>query len=346
MNTIQHIITYFGICCGFTISLCSQSALAQGTTREQLQMLTPSKQDLQGFTSIRPAGELPSTSSYSQSQQKWVESISPVSPLHDEIVVNAAASQWQSGWAQLSNHPGKFDQITRPLYTSDGLYQLTMTINVCDSPDMAKDEVHEYLRGCSTRFQPGTFSSSSAIGDASWFNPNGYSTLIFQAGKSVVVINGALSHSASQESIIPPFPERAVEATAYQILFRASQQPELTGVSAQQASMSVNGHAVAKNALVVSGQTFVPVTEFAKAMGLTSDWDTKTGALTLSGPGRKTVALKAGSTASTVDGVKAAALTVPVLKQAGQPVMTLDDLLTVTGGHVTGRSGNDVQVKG
>ena len=346
MNTIQHILTFFGICCGLASASCSQSALAQGTTQEQLQMLTPSKQDLQGFTAIRPAGELPSTRSYSHSQKKWVEPVSPASPLHDEIVVNADASQWQLGWAQLSNHPGKFDQITRSLYTSDGLYQLTMTINVCDSPDMAKDEVREYLRGCSTRFQPGTFSSSSAIGDESWFNPSGYSTLIFQAGKSVVVINGALSHSASQERIIPPFPERAVEATAYQILFRASQQPELTGVLSQQASMSVNGHAVPKNALVVSGKTYVPVTEFAKAMGLTSYWDAKTGALTLSGAGRKTVALKVGSTGATVGGAKAAALSVPVLKQDGEPVMTLADLLAVTGGRVTGRSGNDVQVKG
>ena len=345
MNTIQHILTCFGICCGFTNALCSQSALAQGTIQEQLQMLTPSKQDLQGFTSIRPAGELPSTSSYSQSQHKWVQPISPATLLQDKITADADASQWLLGWAPLSGRPGKFNQITRSLYTVDGLYQITMTINVCGSSEMAQDEIHEFLRNCSTRFQPGSFSSSSAIGDASWVNPNGYSTLIFHAGKSVVLINGTLSQSASREGNIPPFPEKAVEAAAYQVLLRASQQTALTGVSAQNAHLAVNGRALPKNALQVAGQTYVPVAEFANAMGMASHWDNKTGMLTFSGPGRKSVALTAGSMTATVGGTKAT-LTVPVLKQNGEPVMTLADLLAVTGGRVTGHSGNDVQVKG
>ena len=137
-----------------------------------------------------------------------------------------------------------------------------------------------------------------------------------------------------------------MEAVAYQIQLRAAQQPELTGVTIQQASMSVNGHALPKNALQLAGQTYVPVAEFAKAMGLTSRWDTKTGALTFSGPGRKSVALTAGSTAATIDGTKAAALSVPVLKQNGEPVMTLADLLAVTGGRIVKQNGNTVQVKG
>ena len=66
-------------------------------------------------------------------------------------------------------------------------------------------------------------------------------------------------------------------------------------------------------------------------MGLTSRWDNKTGALTLSGPRRRTVALTAGSTAATVGGMKAAALAVPVLKDSGEPVMALSDLLRLTG---------------
>ena len=70
-------------------------------------------------------------------------------------------------------------------------------------------------------------------------------------------------------------------------------------------------------------------------MGLTSGWDTKTGALTLSGPRRKTVG-----------GAKVAALAVPVLKDGGQPVMALSDLLRLTGGRITGHAGDTVQVKG
>ena len=329
----------------FAANQTSTPVYAQNMMPTQLRSLVPDEQDLRGFTSIRPAGELPSTSSYSRSQHKWAEPISPTSPLQDEIVVNADASQGQSGWAQLLNHSGKFDQITRSLYDSNSLYQLTMTINVCDSLDMAKDEVYEYLRGCSTRFQPGAFSSSSAIGDESWFNPSGYSTLIFRAGKSVVVIAGTKSHTASREGDIPPFPERTVEAVADQILFRSAQQPELTGVSAQEAHVDVNGLALPKNALLIAGQMYVPVTEFAKAMGLTTQWNAKSGALMLSGVGHKTVTLTAGSVIASVNGRASAPLKTPVLKQNGEPVMTLADLLAVTGGRVVGHDGNSVRVK-
>ncbi len=141
------------------------------------------------------------------------------------------------------------------------------------------------------------------------------------------------------------FPNSAIEAVAYQFLLRASQQPELTGVTAQQAQVAVNGQALPKGALLIGKQVYVPVQAFAKAMGLTSRWDSKTGALTLSGAGRKTVALTAGNTATKRGEIAGASLKVPVLKQAGQPVMTLDDLLTLTGGRVTGHSGNTVQVK-
>ena len=150
---------------------------------------------------------------------------------------------------------------------------------------------------------------------------------------------------AARKGIPAVFPAQALEAAAYQCLLRASQQPTLTGVTAEQARVDVNGRALPKGALRVAGRTYVPVQEFAKAMGLTTHWDTKTGALTLSGAGRKMVAVTAGSTAATVGGQKAAALAVPVLKQAGQPVMALDDLLAVTGGRVESRSGGTVCVK-
>ena len=145
---------------------------------------------------------------------------------------------------------------------------------------------------------------------------------------------------------IQSIPPAAVEVVAHQILLHASQQAKLIRVPAQDAHLAVNGHALPQNAPLVGKQTYVPVREFAKAMGLTSGWDAKTGALTLSGPKRRTVALTAGSTQATVGGARAAALTVPVLKDGGEPVMALSDLLTLTGGRVTGHAGNTVQVKG
>ena len=94
----------------------------------------------------------------------------------------------------------------------------------------------------------------------------------------------------------------------------------------------------------VAGQTYVPIAEFARAAGLTSRWNNKTGVLTLSGAGRKPVILMAGGMGATV--ARARVLPVPVLKQNGQAVMTLTDLLAVTGGRIVGKSGNTVQVKG
>ena len=174
-----------------------------------------------------------------------------------------------------------------------------------------------------------------------------WANVAFRYGRLVVSVRSDVSSAAMNSgTVVTDFPKEAVRAVAYQVLLRASQQTALTGVSAYDARVAMNGHALPKNALLVAGQTYVPVAEFAKAMGLTSQWNTKTGALTRNGTGRKTVALTAGSTAATVGGLKAAALTVPVLKQNGQPVMTLVDLLAVTGGRIVGKSGNTVEVKG
>jgi len=52
----------------------------------------------------------------------------------------------------------------------------------------------------------------------------------------------------------------------------------------------------------------------------------------------------AGGMGATV--ARARVLSVPVLKQNGQAVMTLTDLLAVMGGRIVGKSGNTVQVKG
>jgi len=335
MTTLHKTFSWLCVCCLCTSLAGGHSARAQGATQQQLQTLIPDQQDLQGFIRVWPAGEFINPDGSSRA-----------GVIEDQVIVDGRENEYHPGWATLPGQDGRMSQIKRSLYSESGEFHLAMTINICDAPEAAHLEVQEFLHACSTRFQQGTFSGASAIGDESWFNPSGYSTLIGRSGRVVFLIDGSRSFLASRRSNSPRFPEAAVEAVAYQILLRASQQAKLTGGTTQNTRLAVNGHALPQNALLVGKQTYVPVREFAKAMGLMSRWDTKTGALTLTGPKRKTVALTAGSTAVTVGGVRAAALIVPVLKDGGEPVMALADLLRLTGGRITGHAGNTVQVKG
>ena len=313
----------------------------------QIGTLLPDWQDLQEFTKASPTGELGKSETFQNG--RWKSRLAPAVAIPDDIDPDVNLSQRYSLRNREIVNPwqGHYSKLTRTLFSDNGMYRLHMTIWLCDSPQAAQNALEEYHESNEAIYQIGTFTGIPQIGNASWFCkeylPN--KSLIFLAGKIIVLINGGPSQVANNKASQEDFPDVALEAVACQILINASQKPDLTSVLLQQSSISVNGQSIPKNALLVAGRTYVPVTEFAKAMGLTSHWDTKTGALTLSGIGRKTVALTAGSTAATVGGAKAAALVVPVLKQAGQPVMTLDDLLTLTGGKITGRSGNTVQVK-
>ena len=302
----------------------------------QLRALALDEGELPGFSRVAPAGENPPISGVP----------SPAMTTQDQF--------WQPyTWAgtepALVTQPEHFlKAIRRVLYSTDGMYFIEMRIEVCSTEADAKAQLQQFLRGSSAIFSEGTFTGSPVIGNESMFRPADFygSTLIFRSGNEFVMVSGRQSAGSNRNggpSYV--FPTAAVEAVAYQLLLHASQQPELTGVTAQQVSMDVNGRALPKGALRVAGRVYVPAQAFALAMGLTSRWDARTGALTLSGRGRKTVVVTAGSTAATVGGVVSPALTVPVLKQAGQPVMALEDLLTLTGGHVVGRDGGTVRVK-
>lgn len=323
--------------CILSTGFASKASAAQNqrVTKQQLQMLVPGQQDLQGFMQVRPAGELPegwAPAIWSPQTQTLTEPVSPAIPLEDEVTLEDVAT------------------LTRTFYSQNGLYRMEMQVELCPTPAAAAEEITAYRHSCQSVFVPGAFDGKPAVGDESWVLPSMMggtdNVLIIRIGRMMVLVAGGLSSSAARHQLRTEFPKAAVEAAAYQVLLRASQQAMLTGVSAQDAKVSINGHALPKNALRVGSQVYIPVKEFARAMGLTSGWDAKTGALTLSGPKRKTVALTAGSTAATVGGAKAAALMVPVLKDGGEPVMALSDLLTLTGGRVTSRVGNTVQVKG
>ncbi len=333
MLTLRTFVTVLTL--GLTILVLSwpyASASAQALVAPQMQALLPDANDLPGFLRLAPAGENPPVGGVT----------SPATALHDQI--------WPPTAGASSTQPDRsLGGMRRVLYSSDGLYFVEMRMELCTTVKAAQAQLQQFVSGSSGIFNTGTFTGSSIIGDQSLFLPADIygSSLIFRAGNIFVLVSGRESAGPSRTggpSLV--FPPEAVESIAYQILLRASQQTALTGVPAQNAHLAVNGHALPKNALKVAGRVYVPVQEFAKAMGLTSRWNNKTGALTLSGLNRKTVTLTAGSAQASVGGVKAAALTVPVLKSGGQPVMTLDDLLTLTGGRVTGHAGNTVQVKG
>ena len=325
-------------------ALLPNRAYAQSVTADQLQVLVPDEQDLQGFTRIRPAGEMPLSEVYSQAEKKWIHPVSPAERMEDKIIVDKDATESPFGWVPLPDHSGTFSQIIRSLYSRDDTYHLTITANVCDSAETAKREITQFVHSCSAPFQPGTFRSSTPIGEESWINPSGYSTLICRYGRLVVIIDGMRTGLASRQSSRTPFPPSAVEAVAYQILLQASRQAKLTGVSTQDAHVAVNGKPLDTSALMASRQVYVPVAEFAKAMGMQSQWNAKTGALTLTKAAQKPITLTAGSTAGKV-GTAEVALTTPVLKEAGQPVMTLHDLLTLTGGRIVSQKGTAIAVK-
>ena len=299
-------------------------------TQDQLQYLLPDESDLPGFARLKLNKFEPSKDMTGQES--------------DIVELNQDVTQWFPGRPPTPKETGTVSLIRRRYVSANNLYWITVEISLRATPEAATKEVENFLRSVQAGYQPGTFSGASQIGDASYFS--GENSLLFRCGRMMVYINGALTWNAShQQENVPAFPPSAIEATAYQTLLLASESSTLTYVSPQTARVNINDHLLHKNGLLVAGITYVPVAEFAKAMGLTSQWDTKTGALTLSGTGRKTVTLTAGSTAATVGGAKVAALSVPVLKQAGQPVMALDDLLTLTGGKITGHNGDTVQVK-
>lgn len=328
-----------GCICSISFIAITNASQSQPVAKLQLQVLAPNAQDLQGFVQIRPEGLLSegwAPKIWSPQTQTYMTLISPAAPIEDEVSVNNINSE-------------SISTLRRTLYSENGLYRLQISVELCPNPKSAAAEVEGFQRSSQSPFTRGTFEDKIDVGDESWVlsSQNGTdNVLLCRIGRIMISIVGGSSASAAQHQFSGEFPKSAVEAVAFQTILRASQQTALTGISAQSAHLAVNGHALSKNALKVAGRVYVPVQEFAKAMGLTSQWNTKTGALTLSGPKQKTVALTAGSTAASVGGVKASALTVPVLKNGGQPVMALDDLLKLTGGRVTKQTKTAMQIKG
>ncbi len=345
MKEAFQIISRLCLClCALYASLLSfgTSARAQSITQQQLASLAPDEQDLQGFVRVLPVGELPTKTIFQNGQ--WIQQQSPSAPVEDDMHLNMDVAKRVYGWAELSGETGQASHLIRNLYSSNGVYHVEIHLSLCDSSATAKNELTSIRGGSSGDFEPGSFTSAATIGDESWFlRGHNFKYLIFCSGNLVVDISGSPSDSALRSGVTATFPPAAVEAVAYQILLRASREAKLTGVPTLDAHVAVNGKPLSDKALTVDRQTYVPVAAFAEAMGMQSRWNNKTGALTLSGANHKPISLTAGSTAAT-EGAKAVALKTPVLKENGQPVMTLSDLLTLVNGRVT-RKGDTLQVK-
>ena len=342
MKTAPRFMIWLCIC-GVQASLVSlgTGARAQTITQQQLASLVPDEQDIQGFVRLRPVGELPPKGTFQNGQ--WVEQQSPSVTVDDDVQLDMDASKWVYGCANLQGEVGRVSHLVRNLYSTDGVYHVEIHFSLCPSPAVAKDELTAIRGGSSGSFETGNFANTVIIGDESWtLLGHNFKYLIFRAGNLVVDISGSPSDSALRQGLSASFPPSAVEAIAYQTLMRASRQAKVTGVSAHNARMAVNGKSLFNQAFTVNQQVFVPVAEFARAVGMQSRWNVQTGALMLSGAGHQSVALTAGSTTATV-GTKVAALQTPVLKKNGQPVMALHDLAALLGGRVVKR-GNTFQV--
>lgn len=227
------------------------------------------------------------------------------------------------------------------------MYFLSIEVFLCDSSETAETALNSYKFSSSGVFKAGTFFGKNNIGDESWILRGGGTSsnvLIFRAGRLMGVITGSQSRLSTPRGPTMRFPSAAIEAVANTVLLRAARQPDLTGIFAQTARLTVNGSPLSGNSLTVGKQVYVPAMEFAKAMGLQSQWDEKTGTLTLSGPNQQPITVTATSTDARV-GQKSVSLKTPVLKEANQPVMALDDLLTLVKGKVISREGNAVEVK-
>ncbi len=239
------------------------------------------------------------------------------------------------------------DRIVRRLYSVDGVYYARMELMVCASPGDAAVLLDELARRGMVPWRPGAYGGQACVGDASWTHVGGPSghVLMFRFGPVVVEIDGSLSTAAARADLRAEFPPEAVEAIAETILLRLSRVASIAGKGSGSAAVAVNGQALPGRATLVSGQPKVAVADVAKLAGWKVAWDAKTGKVALSRGGRQ-VRLAAGSMSATVGGgAKQVALKSPVLKDAGQPVMDLGELVGLLGGKVVEKTAERVSVK-
>ena len=343
----SYLFVLLSIACLSASRICQaqSSNTIQSLAFKQLISIMPDEHTLQGFVRMRPAGEIYLPQQWSTDEHKWILPVSQSEILKDEFDSNVNLKRTYG-------IDGFGSRMERQFYSTDGFYHLSIELLVCDSQAAASSIIDTIRHQSQAVTIPGSVGSTSMIGDESWVDASkGESShnaefLLMRVGRLVATLGGDVSSNGRQNGRDAVFPGLAIQAAAYQLLLQTFQQTTLTGMLSKNTHLAINGHALPKNALKVAGRVYVPVQEFAKAMGLTSHWNSKTGALTLSGANRKPITLTAGSTAASIGGVKASALAVPVLKDGGQPVMTLDDLLKLTGGRITSHVGNTVQVKG
>ncbi len=308
----------------------SMAARAQSVSKEELSALAPGERDLQGFTQVRPAGELPPVAEGSGAPARI-----------DDIITEDL--DLSSTWGAR----GKATSFSRFLYSLDGQYRVNYTILVCDSSESAVTMVQAYHRQSSMPWTPGAYGTDANLGEESWTHPSGPGghSIMVRYGRLFLDVDGSLSNRAAREQVKAEFPPEAVEAIAETILLRLSRVASIAGKGSGSAAVAVNGQALPGRTTLVSGRPKVAVADVAKLAGWKVAWDAKTGKVTLSRGGRQ-VRLAAGSMSATVGAeAKRVALKSPVLKDAGQPVMDLGELAGLLGGMVVEKTAERVSVK-
>lgn len=298
-------------------------------TAAQLKMLLPDENDLQGFVRIRPAFDTP-------------ERIK-AQPIPDIIIVNKT-SHSPSGRTNTTTG------IARALYSQDEIYLINMSLRLYDSAATAHYELTSFRERAQTAYR--LLAADPSADDETWLNDTGLVTgivpscvLLFRRGRTTVIVQGSLTMRAENEGGHQPLSAESVLAIGNMIDLRLARQALFARAPAKAALVAVNGTELpAQAALLVGKQLYVPVTEFAKAAGWTSQWNVTTGRLTLTSPTQQQITLAAGSTAVKQGDTAAPALKCPVLKEANQPVMVLSDLLTLTKGRITEQQGNSFKV--
>ena len=234
------------------VLLPGRPARAEHVTREQLRSLMPDEADLPGFLRLQ-------LSQFKPSQD-------PTGADSDFVRLNHDVTEWMPGRPSTPAGAGTVSVISRNFVSRNGYFTLRIEITLCDTPEAAREEVTNFRRGAQSGYWPGTLSGGPRIGEESWYASR--NALLCRQGRIMVFVNGDTTPHADKQENVSGFPIPALEALAYEVLLRASQQSALTGVPARSATPAVNGHALPKDALMVAGRVYVPVQEFAKAMRL------------------------------------------------------------------------------
>lgn len=303
---------------GFAV--LGDAAQAQDVTREQLEALILGEADLQGF-----ARALTTDGVWRKGESNF---------LAEKVSLNRDLATLYPG-LEGPGRRGVVSSFWRGMESDQSYHYFTMIVRLCDTAETAVEQLQYRRSQTSGILERGALTNSTEIGDLSYASGNErFKTIICQFGKVMADIHVGVSPDGMSKKVAE-FPPEAVEALAHLLLLRAARQPELTGVEARKPTVTVNGRAMPAGKCVrVGKRVYVPVSAFAPLAGAQARWDATTGELHLVRGGLWRTLRFGDGKAKTPQGASAP-LKVPLLKDGGEPVLLLDDLVMLLNGRVT-----------